>query len=150
MALPRHLPLLFLATPLLLASAAASARDEDLDNADDVVLLTAANFSSFLDERRHAMVEFYAPWCGHCRALAPDYTAAAAQQYDVALAKVDATEEAELAEQYGVQGFPTLLFFIDGVHKEYHGDRTKYVTDSTVISFDFAPIIRVWQREAAM
>jgi protein disulfide-isomerase A1 len=180
MALPRSLPLLFLlllATPLLLASVAASARDEDLDyiidNADDipandpegwlqegsssdddlfgqdsededygaeidethVVLLAAANFSSFLAARRHAMVEFYAPWCGHCRALAPDYAAAAAhlaaQQYDVALAKVDATEDAELAEQYGVQGFPTLLFFIDGVHKEYSGERTKYVTDST-------------------
>jgi protein disulfide-isomerase A1 len=183
MALPRSPPLLFLlllATPLLLASVAASARDEDLDyiidNADDipandpegwlqegsssddddedlfdqdpededygaeidethVALLSAANFSSFLAARRHAMVEFYVPWCGHCRALAPDYAAAAAHlaahQYDVALAKVDATEDAELAEQYGVQGFPTLLFFIDGVHKEYSGERTKYVTHST-------------------
>jgi protein disulfide-isomerase A1 len=97
-----------------------------------VVPLTAANFSSFLAARRHAMVEFYAPWCGHCRALAPEYAAAAThlalENVDVALAKVDATEEAELAEQYGVQGFPTLLFFIDGVHKDYAGERTKYVT----------------------
>jgi protein disulfide-isomerase A1 len=97
-----------------------------------VVLLAAANFSSFLAARRHAMVEFYAPWCGHCRALAPDYAAAATHlatldNLDVALAKVDATDEAELAEQYGVQGFPTLLFFIDGVHKDYTGERTKYV-----------------------
>ncbi|XP_051205192.1 protein disulfide isomerase-like 1-4 [Lolium perenne] len=94
-----------------------------------VVLLAAANFSSFLAARRHAMVQFYAPWCAHCRALAPDYAAAAAslaaQQADVALAKVDATEDAELTEQYGVQGFPTLLFFVDGVHNEYTGDRTK-------------------------
>jgi protein disulfide-isomerase A1 len=79
------------------------------------------------------MVQFYAPWCAHCRALAPDYAAAAAslaaQQADVALAKVDATEDAELTEQYGVQGFPTLLFFVDGVHKEYTGDRTKYAAD---------------------
>jgi protein disulfide-isomerase A1 len=178
MALPRSPPLLFLlllATPLFLASVAASARDEDLDyiidNADDipandpegwlqegseddddlfddsdpfssseaeidethVVPLTAANFSSFLAARRHAMVEFYAPWCGHCRSLAPEYAAAAThlalESVDVALAKVDATEEAELAEQYGVQGFPTLLFFIDGVHKDYAGERTKYVTN---------------------
>jgi protein disulfide-isomerase A1 len=178
MAMPRSLLLfLLLATPFLLASAAA--RDDDLDyiidNADDipandpegwlqegspsdddddedlfedsdpsssssdaeidethVVPLTAANFSSFLAARRHAMVEFYAPWCGHCRALAPDYAAAATHlatldNLDVALAKVDATDEAELAEQYGVQGFPTLLFFIDGVHKDYTGERTKYV-----------------------
>ncbi|XP_047085009.1 protein disulfide isomerase-like 1-4 [Lolium rigidum] len=106
----------------------SSSSDAEIDETH-VVPLTAANFSSFLAARRHAMVEFYAPWCGHCRALAPDYAAAATHlalhNLDVALAKVDATDEAELAEQYGVQGFPTLLFFIDGVHKDYTGERTK-------------------------
>jgi protein disulfide-isomerase A1 len=110
----------------------SSSSDAEIDETH-VVPLTAANFSSFLAARRHAMVEFYAPWCGHCRALAPDYAAAATHlalhNLDVALAKVDATDEAELAEQYGVQGFPTLLFFIDGVHKDYTGERTKYVTN---------------------
>jgi protein disulfide-isomerase A1 len=126
------------------SSSSSDDEDEDpfdQDNEDEdygaeidethVVLLAAANFSSFLAARRHAMVQFYAPWCAHCRALAPDYAAAAAslaaQQLDVALAKVDATEDAELTEQYGVQGFPTLLFFVDGVHNEYPGERTKYV-----------------------
>uniref|UniRef100_A0ACD5WYT8 Uncharacterized protein n=1 Tax=Avena sativa TaxID=4498 RepID=A0ACD5WYT8_AVESA len=106
----------------------SSDSDAEIDEAH-VVPLTAANFSSFLAARRHVMVEFYAPWCGHCQALAPDYAAAATHlvehNLDVALAKVDATEEAELAEAYGVQGFPTLLFFVDGVHKEYPGERTK-------------------------
>ncbi|KAM3297456.1 hypothetical protein ACQJBY_039375 [Aegilops geniculata] len=94
-----------------------------------VLLLTAANFTAVLDARRHVMVEFYAPWCGHCRALAPHYAAAAAalaeQGVDVALAKVDATEEHDLAQAHGVQGYPTLLFFIDGVPRDYAGERTK-------------------------
>ncbi|XP_066329067.1 protein disulfide isomerase-like 1-4 [Miscanthus floridulus] len=96
-----------------------------------VVVLTAANFSSFLAATRHVMVEFYAPWCGHCQELAPEYAAAAAHlaahphQADLALAKVDATEETDLAQRYDVQGFPTILFFIDGVPKDYNGARTK-------------------------
>ncbi|XP_037452892.1 protein disulfide isomerase-like 1-4 [Triticum dicoccoides] len=94
-----------------------------------VLLLTGGNFTSVLAARRHVMVEFYAPWCGHCRALAPHYAAAAAHLaadgVDVALAKVDATEEHDLAQAHGVQGYPTLLFFIDGVPRDYSGERTK-------------------------
>ncbi|XP_020407351.1 protein disulfide isomerase 3 isoform X1 [Zea mays] len=96
-----------------------------------VVVLAAANFSSFLASSHHVMVEFYAPWCGHCQELAPDYAAAAAHlaahhhQAHLALAKVDATEETDLAQKYDVQGFPTILFFIDGVPRGYNGARTK-------------------------
>lgn len=93
----------------------------------DVVVLTDGNFSDFLESSGNVMVEFYAPWCGHCQALAPEYAAAATElkDSDAVLAKVDATEENELAQKYEIQGFPTVLFFVDGVHRPYQGPRTK-------------------------
>lgn len=95
----------------------------------DVVVLTDSNFSDFIAANKHVLVEFYAPWCGHCQALAPEYAAAAtslkAEKHDVILAKVDATEENDLGQKYEIQGFPTVLFFIDGAHKPYSGQRTK-------------------------
>lgn len=92
----------------------------------DVVVLKDSNFSDFIAKNRYVMVEFYAPWCGHCQALAPEYAAAATElKGEVVLAKVDATEESELGQKYEIQGFPTVYFFIDGVHKDYSGQRTK-------------------------
>lgn len=92
----------------------------------DVVVLKDSNFSEFIDKNRYVMVEFYAPWCGHCQSLAPEYAAAATElKGEVVLAKVDATEETVLAQKYEIQGFPTVFFFVEGVHRDYPGPRSK-------------------------
>ncbi|MCO5586323.1 hypothetical protein L7F22_040262 [Adiantum nelumboides] len=93
----------------------------------DVVVLTSANFSQFLAANHYVMVEFYAPWCGHCQALAPEYATAATElkASGVFLAKVDATLEAEIAQEHGVQGYPTIIFYVDGKPRPYSHHRTR-------------------------
>lgn len=77
--------------------------------------LDESNFDRIvLDSTKDVLVEFYAPWCGHCKKLAPDYEKAAeslAGEDSVVVAKVDADKFRSLGERFGVTGFPTLKFF---------------------------------------
>ena len=96
-------------------------------NEGDVVVLTESNFESLvLQSDELWLVEFYAPWCGHCKKLAPEWAQAATElKGSVKLGKVDATVESSLGSKYGVQGYPTIKFFIPGssTAEEYQGGR---------------------------
>merc|ERR1712159_521206 len=86
-------------------------------SASDVVVGNEKNFDQLVSGSKFVLAEFYAPWCGHCKNLEPEYEKAAATlktNPDVKLVKVDATQEKALAEKYAVQGFPTLKFFVSG------------------------------------
>ncbi|KAK9868741.1 hypothetical protein WJX84_002525 [Apatococcus fuscideae] len=98
--------------------------------------LTPENFDKHITGAKDAIVEFYAPWCGHCKSLTPEYkklgeavSSDARLKSRVVIAKVNADEHKSLGTRFGVGGFPTLKYFSRGkpVNEpiDYSGGRTK-------------------------
>ena len=114
-----------------------------------VIDLTPSNFDGTVFAGKPSLVEFFAPWCGHCKRLAPTYeelSGSYSTSKGVNIAKVDGDAHKELATKYGISGFPTLKWF-DGKSKEpedYNGGRDlesfqKFIEDKTGVKAKRAP-----------
>jgi len=106
--------------------AALKSQDIPETNDEPVKVLVGKNYKDFVGGDKDALVEFYAPWCGHCKKLAPIWDQLAADLKDVpnlVIAKMDST--ANEVEGVDIKGYPTLKFFPAGSDKaiDYEGDR---------------------------
>ncbi|KAL5075703.1 hypothetical protein RYX36_014687 [Vicia faba] len=119
----------FLFSLLVLLPSQISA--EEPEAKEFVLTLDNTNFHDTVSKHDFIVVEFYAPWCGHCKQLAPEYEKAASilstLETPIVLAKVDANEEKnkDLASEYDVKGFPTIKILRNGGKnsQEYKGPR---------------------------
>jgi len=102
----------------------------------EVVSLNEKNFDSFIQSQDYTLVKFFTPWCGHCKNLAPVYSAAS-EKLTAKIAEVDcAADDAKaLCSKYGIQGYPTLKGFSkDLTSVEYEEGRTEDAIISHVLA----------------
>ena len=116
-----------------------------------VLDLIPSNFDSVvINSGKPTLVEFFAPWCGHCKNLAPVYEELAQSlqhaSSKVQIAKVDADANKDLGKRFGVQGFPTLKWFDGKSDKptEYNSGRDleslqTFIKDKTGVKPKTAP-----------
>jgi len=111
---------------------------EPADNSGPVKTVVGTSFDKIvMDSSKDVLVEFYAPWCGHCKSLAPKYEELGksfAEETSIVIAKVDATANDTPAD---ISGFPTLIFYPSNDKKNpitYNGERTAEAIGSWIRS----------------
>nr|CCC90140.1 putative thioredoxin [Trypanosoma congolense IL3000] len=113
-----------------------------------VVELTPATFNSFLSTHKPVFILFYAPWCGHCKRLHPEWeTFAKSVEGVVRVGAINADEHQQLAQQYNLRGFPTVKYWGLGEKRanapmDYVGERSAGAIQSQAVSLIKAPAIK--------
>lgn len=125
-------------------------KSEEIPESNDgpVKVVVAKQFNDILFSGKNVMMEFYAPWCGHCKKLAPvwdELGTAFADSDKIVVAKMDATANDVPDSRFDVKGFPTLVFITaEGDIVKYDGGRTiedlkKFVQEKTGVEPAAAP-----------
>lgn len=79
-----------------------------------IVTITKQNFEELVNGEKPVLIDFWAPWCGPCRMVAPIVEEIAAEREDIIVGKINVDEEMELAVEFGVVSIPTLVVLKEG------------------------------------
>ncbi|KAL7086323.1 hypothetical protein ACP275_14G332300 [Erythranthe tilingii] len=150
---PSPLRLLILFSLLFLLSPAITSSENQFNLDGKVLELDDSNFDAAISKFDFIFVDFYAPWCGHCKHLAPELEKAApilaGLNQPIAVAKVDADKHRKLASKHDIDGYPTLKIFMHGVPTEYYGPRKADLLVTFLAKY-FAPDVTVLSSDAAI
>ena len=116
----------------------------------NVMVLTDENFDQAVSDNPIMLVEFYAPWCGHCKQLTPKYAEVAdyfheAEMPDVKIAKIDAQVNKMTAQKYRIQSYPTMKFFKNDriLDYTYTGQSSKVIVEQLKNSLSSPAVVQI-------
>ena len=93
---------------------------------NSTIVLTDSSIDKAIDQFENLVIFFYAPWCGHCKIFEPEYQKASSilKKENIFLAKIDCSNNNLSSQKYKINGFPTIIFFKNGMPYEFQGGRT--------------------------